>query len=132
MPLEAAESELFASDLNVRQVIYVSQGQAVGTVVKQDPEPGATVSVLSTIRLDVEMGEEVETSLGRTFYVRFRLPLTLEPGKLSIEVEDAHGKSVALEDEVSPGEVVEQIVSAEGRCEVRIYLDGRLLREDTV
>jgi len=51
---------------------------------------------------------------------------------LTITVEDAHGVSEVLRDEISPGGVIEQTVTTEGPSTIRIYLDGKLLREDTV
>jgi len=70
--------------------------------------------------------------LARSFQVRFRLPVTLPAGELSIEIEDALGSQVIYKDEVEPGELVEQLVSVEGSARVRVLLDGRLIREDTI
>jgi len=131
--LYMAEHELQSASLVLSEVSYVSSGLAeAGTVLKQSPLPGEAVTLTGQVRLDVVIDEETASMLARSFQVRFRLPVTLPAGELSIEIEDALGSQVIYKDEVEPGELVEQLVSVEGSARVRVLLDGRLIREDTI
>jgi|GEM_PF-1875102 len=131
--LFVAERELNRANLTLAGVSYVSTGPGqAGTVLEQRPLPGEAVSLTGQVRLEVLMGEELAGALARSFQVRFRLPVTLPAGKLRIEIEDALGKQVSYEDEVKPGELVEQVVTVEGAGKVRVLLNGKLVREDTV
>jgi len=133
IPLSKAEEILLTNNLLLSKVEYVSEGKfPAGTVISQEPEAGKTVELGSKVNLRVERGEEIDKRVGRTFYVHFRMPPILPGGVLTITVEDAHGVSEVLRDEISPGGVIEQTVTTEGPSTIRIYLDGKLLREDTV
>lgn len=131
--LYVAEHELYRANLTLAGVSYVGSeiGEA-GTVLEQSPLPGEALPLTGQVRLRVQIGEEAASALARSFQVRFRLPVTLRAGELSIEIDDVLGKQVIYKDRVKPGELVEQVVSVEGKAEVRVLLDGRLIREDTI
>jgi len=130
--LYAAEHKLFRANLTLAGVDYVSGLGKPGAVIEQSPLPGEQVPLTGEVRLRVQVGSEVGSALARSFQVRFRLPVTLPAGKLAIEIQDALGKQVIYEDQVKPGELVEQVVSVEGKAKVRVLFNGRLMREDTI
>ncbi len=131
LPLSQAEKELFRTNLLLSKVKYVpSFSDEPGTVISQVPSAGESVEVGAKVTLEVGIGQEAGQTLGRTFLVDFRLPPTLPAGKLTIEVVDAHGRSQIFNEEVTPGERIEQTITTAGTTKVRILLDGRLIRED--
>ncbi len=133
LKLEEAEGIIADANLVLSKVKYVYEGiQPELTVIKQEPEANEVVQPLSNVRLTVELGEKEALSLARVFTVRFKMPAHLPPATLAIEIEDVHGKSVIYKDEIAPGELIEQSVSTEGSCRIRIYLNGKLIREDEV
>ncbi len=131
--LTRAEDELFTLNLQLAKVTYVnSDSSQMSIVIGQKPPAQDQVRLGSQVFLEVGLGEEDTEKLGSTFIVKYRHPVALPAGELVIEVEDAHGKSQVLKENVLPGALVEQSISATGKAFLRIYLNGKLIREERV
>lgn len=131
MRLAQAEKILFQKNLILHSVKYIHQeAKEPGEVLAQEPAPDQPIELGGKVSLTVELGEEPTNLHGRTFLVRFRTPIGLPKTVLMIEVEDALGKAKVLEEEAGPGELIEQAISATGKTKLRIFVNGKLIRED--
>ncbi|HEY3332421.1 MAG TPA: PASTA domain-containing protein [Capsulimonadaceae bacterium] len=68
----------------------------------------------------------------RQFHIRFRVPRGGDKHNVQLEVQDATGTNVVYDEYRDGGQVVDENISAFGnKVILRIYLDGKLVRQDT-
>lgn len=68
----------------------------------------------------------------RQFHIRFRVPSEGSDHNVQIEVQDATGTNVVYDETRSPGRVVDQQINGFGnKVIIRIYLDGKLIKQET-
>ncbi len=68
----------------------------------------------------------------RQFHLRFKAPKTPGSHNVQIEVQDATGTNVVYDENRQPGQTVDEEISAFGnKVIMRIYIDGKLVKQDT-
>lgn len=131
--LSEAEAMLHQDNLAVGRVSYrLSETSLPGEVLAQTPEAGNPVQPGTAVSLEVAIPQSMSTQIATTFRFRFQLPPALPEGDLKLEIEDSLGRQVVFNETVKPGELIEQAFAVQGKARVRVYLDGRLLREDLI
>ncbi|MEW6457529.1 MAG: PASTA domain-containing protein [Bacillota bacterium] len=121
----AAAGLLTATDLQERQ----SYDYPAGRVIAQDPRGGAEVGELSEVRLTVSKGPGPE---GRSVVVYASMPNDGRTHIFRIVVTDLQGEREAHVGEYESGERVAQTVRYYGRARIQSYIDGNLVRDQTV
>jgi serine/threonine-protein kinase len=131
--LYVAERLLHNANLTVRRVSYISSPlNEPGQVLTQSLEAGTTAQPGAGLELTVSAPGDLLSRAVHHFQFRFRLPSSLPAGELKLVTQDELGQSVVYRDRIEPGETVEQILIVQGKASIRVYFDGRLIREDTI
>lgn len=131
--LRLAESMLYNANLLVSKVTYQPSTTAnAGTVAGQKPAAGASLNPGSSVELVVAISPEMSKANAQDFRFTFRLPAGLPAGELKLEIEDDLGKQEIFKDKVEPGETIEQQLHVQGSANIRVFLDGSLIREDKI
>lgn len=140
MTYEEAVAQITATGLLVGRVIEeVRPANAFrpGTVLDQNPAPDTAASPGDTVDLVVSrtVGEGLAEGAGRL--KRATVSLVVPPGPseqvVSIVVIDAQGSREVYRRSHAPGDSIVRDVQGVGtRIRIRVYLDGVLLKEDTI
>ena len=130
--LKEVITKLKELSLNVAMIKEeVSLEEEEGKVISQSPPAGSMVNQDSRIELVVSAGSEKEVrvkSLQRWLLVPVKIPLGFEEKKLVIVVKDEEGERSFDYGMHKPGEVVWVSCEVVGEGEIRIYIDGRLVK----
>ena len=144
LSLEEAKDKISAAGLNVGEVSQeYSDSVEAGNVLSQTPAPGTrqdrgqpvnVVFSLGAKASDVTSGEQPDqnaTKAPRSFDVTFVVPEGAENQRVQIGVDDDFGENIAYSDILHPGDKVKQTVQGVGdKIAIRIYIDGKLVREE--
>jgi len=129
--LKEVITKLKELSLNVAMIKEEISLEEVGKVISQFPPAGSMVNQDSRIELVVSAGSEKEVrvkSLQRWLLVPVKIPLGFEEKKLVIVVKDEEGERSFDYGMHKPGEVVWVSCEVVGEGEIRIYIDGRLVK----
>ncbi|SDD41670.1 Stk1 family PASTA domain-containing Ser/Thr kinase [Sporomusa acidovorans] len=100
-----------------------------GTIVSQNPPPSSEVTEGSSIDFSVAKG--VPGAVKRAV-VQITVPDGPSRQSLQIVVTDANGRRVAYEGTHKPGERIEKTVEGAGQVRVQVYINEKLLQEQTI
>lgn len=149
---EDAQRKIMTAGLAVGEVSEeYSDSISMGNVIKQKPKPSTKLDRDSKVDLTYSLGpktpettsittEETPTpenttnqssSESRSFNVKFKVPPGADPQNVEIAVVDDYGENIVYTETKSPGETVEQTVEGVGKkVKIRIYIDGKLAKEE--
>jgi hypothetical protein len=133
LPIMSAEGMIVSRNLVLSRVKYKPhEGKQYGEVVSQDPPPGKQVLLGSPVSVEIAVDKATFTNLVKQFRVRVKVPKGPELQKVSIVIADRLGSSEVYSKNHAVGEVVTKDFKAEGDATLKIYIDGRLIREDVI
>ncbi len=128
-----AEGMLVSRNLVLGKVKYMPHEDIeFGEIVSQDPAAGKQVVLGTPITVEVAIDKKTYTALVKQFRVRVKVPKGPELQKVSIVIEDRLGSSEEYSKPHRVGEVITKDFKAEGDAKLKIYIDGRLIREDVI
>ncbi len=143
MPIEEARVKIVDASLDVGEVSEeYSDEIPAGNVIKQTPEAATKMDKGQKVNLVYSLGPEgdtttttetdnTSTSQTRNFGVKFKVPAGAEDQKIEIAVQDDYGESTAYSEIMHPGDQLDQTVQGVGKkVTIRIYIDGKLVKED--
>ena len=140
-----AKDKISDAGLNVGEVSQeYNDSVPAGNVISQNPAPGTkqdrgqavnVVFSLGAKASDVIAGDQPEQQNApkepRSFDVTINVPQGPEDQKIQIAVDDDFGENITYSDILHPGDKVKQTVQGVGdRVTLRIYIDGKLVREE--
>ncbi|TWH49089.1 Stk1 family PASTA domain-containing Ser/Thr kinase [Sporomusa sp. KB1] len=100
-----------------------------GTIISQNPPPATEVTEGTTIDFSVAKG--VPGAVKRAV-VQVTVPDGSGRQALQIVVTDTNGRRVAYEGTHKPGERIEKTVEGTGQVRVQVYINEKLLQEQTI
>ncbi|CQR74570.1 Serine/threonine-protein kinase PrkC [Sporomusa ovata DSM 2662] len=100
-----------------------------GTIISQNPPPATEVTEGTTIDFSVAKG--VPGAVKRAI-VQVTVPDGSGRQALQIVVTDTNGRRVAYEGTHKPGERIEKTVEGTGQVRVQVYINEKLLQEQTI
>ncbi|WP_094602717.1 Serine/threonine-protein kinase PrkC [Sporomusa silvacetica DSM 10669] len=100
-----------------------------GTIISQNPPPATEVTEGTTIDFSVAKG--VPGAVKRAV-VQVTVPDGAGRQALQIVVTDTNGRRVAYEGTHKPGERIEKTVEGTGQVRVQVYINDKLLQEQTI
>jgi eukaryotic-like serine/threonine-protein kinase len=128
-----AEGLLVSSNLILGRVKYMPHEDVeFGQIVSQDPPAGKQITLGSPVTVEVAIDKKTFAALVKQFRVRVKVPKGPELQKVTIVIEDRLGSSEVYAKQHRVGEVITKDFKAEGDAKLKIYLDGRLIREDII
>lgn len=138
LPAEEAEQRISSEGLVPRVIAKTySEIVAEGRIVGQQPPHGYRLPKGGIVQLVVSSGRppKVEEQTPKPGYKAARVTVSVGKGELlqtvEIEVIDEDGKRLAYKGEHVPGDVVTRTVMGRGaRVVIRVYVNGRLVREE--
>ena len=129
-PVNKALDSVRALGLAAGRVRYVDRpGSLRGSVVSQIPLPGQRVLAGHRVHVDVARG--ADQMAGNFIALRYRVPRGRPRRKLRVELESNGETREELSRSARAGEEIHLLVRAEGGTTARIFLDGRLVEEQT-
>ena len=129
-PVNNALDKVRALGLNVGRVRYVDRpGSLRGSIVSQIPPHGRRVLAGHRVHVDVARG--ADQMAGNFIVLRYRVPHGKPRRALRVELESSGETREELSREVSAGEEIHLLVRVKGEARARIFLDGRLVEEQT-
>ena len=117
--------------LNIAMIKEELSSKEEGTVISQVPPPGSMVEENSRIELVISSGKEQSIQMSsrqRWILTSVRLPLGLEKKRVSVVIVDEEGRRTQDYGMRSPGESVRISSEVVGKGEIRIYVDGQLVK----
>ncbi|MCD6119205.1 PASTA domain-containing protein [bacterium] len=131
--LTNAEGMLATRNLPLMKVKYKPHpGIEYGQVVSQAPPAGRMITLGTPVTLEVAIDVDTFSSLVKQFRVRLKIPKGPESQEVTVIIEDRLGESEVYSQRYRVGQLVSEEFKAEGDATMRIYLDGRLIREDVI
>ena len=129
-PANNALDKVRTLGLSVGRVRYVDRRGAMrGSIVSQIPPPGRRVLAGQRVHVDVARG--AEQMAGNFIVLRYRVPHGKPRRALRVELESNGETREELSRGVSAGEEIHLLVRVKGEARARIFLDGRLVEEQT-
>ena len=129
-PVNNALDKVRTLGLNVGRVRYVDRpGSLRGSIVSQIPPRGRRVLAGHRVHVDVARG--ADQMAGNFIVLRYRVPEGKPKRALRVELESNGETREELSREVSAGEEIHLLVRVKGDARARIFLDGRLVEEQT-
>ncbi|ACX52418.1 serine/threonine protein kinase with PASTA sensor(s) [Ammonifex degensii KC4] len=131
MTLEAAKDKLLAAGFTVDdQVLHTSSNEYLpGYVCDQQPPPGTILRRGDKVQLTVSDGPG---PVPRQATVNLVLPPDGKTHEVKIVVQDARGTVEAYQGTCQPGEHLRQTVTYYGKAKISVYVDGNLVKEQTL
>lgn len=151
VPLEDAQKNIIQAGLGVGEVTDdYSNTVPMGNIIKQKPAAGTKLDRESKVDLVYSLGskttdegsgtiEETPSTNGtgqssgqpRSFDVKFKVPPGADQQNVEIAVVDDYGENIVYTEIKRPAEEVEQTVEGVGsKIKIRIYIDGKLVKEE--
>ncbi|MHB1456128.1 MAG: protein kinase domain-containing protein [Armatimonadota bacterium] len=152
IPLEDAQKNIIQAGLSVGEVTdEYSDKIPMGNVIKQKPASGIKLDRDSKVDLTYSLGPKTEDETSstieetpssndgssqssgqpRSFDVKFKVPPGPDQQNVEIAVVDDYGENIVYTEVKRPGESVEQTVEGVGsKIKLRIYIDGKLVKEE--
>lgn len=131
--LSEAEEILNNANLVLAGVTYIYQeGSKPGFVVEQDPAAQTELTLGDSVKLVVCVPQELKQALTKSFTVHVKVPQGPSQQRVTVSVSDQLGDHQVLDEKHKPGDEVSQKVSVQGDATIRVYFDGKLIREDNV
>jgi len=128
-----AEEILNRANLVLSGVTYISQeGSTPGFVVEQDPPAQTELGLGEGVKLVVCIPQELKSALTRSFTIHLKVPQGPSQQRVTVSVSDQLGDHQVLDEKHKPGDGISQKVSVQGDATIRVYFDGKLVREDNV
>ncbi len=129
-PVNNALDKVRTLGLAVGRVRYVDRpGSLRGSIVSQIPPRGRRVLAGHRVHVDVARG--ADQMAGNFIVLRYRVPHGKPRRALRVELESNGQTREELSREVSAGEEIHLLVRVKGEARARIFLDGRLVEEQT-
>jgi len=100
-----------------------------GTIISQNPPPATEVTEGTTIDFSIAKG--VPGAVKRAV-VQVTVPDGAGRQALQIVVTDTNGRRVAYEGTHKPGERIEKTVEGTGQVRIQVYINDKLLQEQTI
>jgi serine/threonine-protein kinase len=100
-----------------------------GTIISQNPGPGAEVPEGSTIDFNV-----AKSSTGGTKRATVSIVIPDGPPHQAVQivVNDANGRRVVYEATGKPGDKIDRAIEGVGQVKVQVYINGVLVQEQTL
>lgn len=128
-----AEEILNRANLVLSGVTYIFQeGSTPGFVIEQDPPAQTELGLGEGVKLVVCIPQELKSALTRSFTVHLKVPQGPSQQRVTVSVSDQLGDHQVLDEKHKPGDDISQKVSVQGDATIRVYFDGKLVREDNV
>ncbi len=129
-PVNNALDKVRTLGLAVGRVRYVDRpGSLRGSIVSQIPPRGRRVLAGHRVHVDVARG--ADQMAGNFIVLRYRVPHGKPKRALRVELESNGQTREELSRDVSAGEEIHLLVRVKGEARARIFLDGRLVEEQT-
>ena len=129
-PVNKALDRVRALGLAAGRVRYVDRpGSLRGSVVSQIPPRGQRVLAGHRVHVDVARGGD--QIAGNFIVLRYRVPEGRPRRRLRVELESNGETREVLSRSARAGEEIHLLVWVEGRAKARIFLDDRLVEEQT-
>ena len=129
-PVNNALDKVRTLGLAVGRVRYVDRpGSLRGSIVSQIPPRGRRVLAGHRVHVDVARG--ADQMAGNFIVLRYRVPHGKPRRALRVELESNGQTREELSRDVSAGEEIHLLVRVKGEARARIFLDGRLVEEQT-
>ena len=130
-PLEKVNTVLDSMGLVVGDITAkLDLSRPQGTIMDQDPRPGALVAEGASISLVMSTlhgeGEQVERKFGAFIY---RVPYGFSSKSVRVEISDPDGVKTIYNEVDEPGVIIRLVFGYSAQCTVRVYLDNNLETE---
>ncbi len=129
-----SETGLAASKPEERYDAFIPKGYVAG----QSPQPQSIVPKGSRIAVILSQGPEPEeevfseaNGVKKSAVVNYKVPNDGKRHRIRVVVTDSQGERIYLDKFFQPGENVQQEITGFDEVSVNIYVDGRLVREET-
>ncbi|MDD4558867.1 MAG: PASTA domain-containing protein [bacterium] len=129
-----SEAGLTASKPEERYDAFIPKGYVAG----QSPQPQSIVPKGSRIAIILSQGPEPEETVSseaegvkKSAVVNYQVPNDGKRHRIRVMVTDSQGERIYLDKLFQPGENVQQEITGFDEVSVNIYVDGRLVREET-
>lgn len=133
-PFDAVKSQLETLGLKLGKVVDASGAAAdSGAVLSQDPAAGT--EVLAGTSVDFVLGAakaQAPQGAQRSYDVALTVPGGAPKQAVRIVVTDGSGRRAVYENVHKPGDAVRKTVRGSGDMRVQVYVNGKLIQEETI
>lgn len=128
--LTSITSQLEKLKLKIGKITEVEDSKnSSGTILTQSPEAGAEVLEGTTIDFDIVKPESNGSKKKKS--VEFIIPEGSSKQAVQIILTDSEGRRVVYESTHKPGDRLSKTIEGTGQMKIQIYINGKLIREQS-